>query len=240
LGSKEYNYWALGHVHQYETLLDDPLVVFSGCIQGRHIRETGPKGCLLVTVDDNGRPEPEFRPLDVIRWVIAEVDSSSAESAYEVVARFGQQLEKLMDENEGLPLVIRVVIKGETPGHSELLTDVEHWCNEIRSAAIDVGGGQVWVEKIKFDTTLPASQQDLQKGDGAIGELVSLFDEMSSNPDMVQALSDEFSDIEKKIPKELKADSDSLKFDDFDWLTGILKQVRPMLLQRLMHKGVAE
>jgi DNA repair exonuclease SbcCD nuclease subunit len=240
LGSKEYNYWALGHVHQYETLLNDPLVVFSGCIQGRHIRETGPKGCLLVTVDDNGRPEPEFRPLDVIRWVIAEVDSSGAESAYDVVDRFSKQLEKLMDENEGLPLVIRVVIKGETPGHSELLTNVEHWCNEIRSAAIDVGGGQVWVEKIKFDTTLPASQQDLQKGDGAIGELVSLFDEMSSNPDMVQALSDEFSDIEKKIPKELKGDSDSLKFDDFDWLTGILKQVRPMLLQRLMRKGVAE
>jgi nitrogenase molybdenum-iron protein alpha/beta subunit len=152
----------------------------------------------------------------------------------------GKQLEKLMDENEGLPLVTRVVIKGETPGHSELLTNVEHWSNEIRSAAIDIGGGQIWVEKIKFHTTLPASEQDLQTGDGAIGELVSLFDEMSSNPDMVLTLSEEFSDIEKKIPKELKEDSDGLKFDDFDWLTGILKQVRPMLLQRLMRKGVSE
>ena len=215
-------------------------MVFPGCIQGRHIRETGPKGCLLVTVDDNGHPEPEFRPLDVIRWVIADVDSSGAESAYDVVDRFGKQLEKLMDENEGLPLVTRVVIKGETPGHSELLTNAEHWCNEIRSAAIDIGGGQVWVEKIKFHSTLPASELDLQKSDGAIGELVSLFDEMSSNADMVQALSDEFSDIEKKIPKELKGDSDSLKFDDFDWLSEILKQVRPMLLQRLMRKGVPE
>jgi DNA repair exonuclease SbcCD nuclease subunit len=240
LRSKGYDYWALGHVHQYETLLDNPLVVFSGCIQGRHIKETGPKGCLLITVDDNGHPHPEFRPLDVIRWVIADVDSSGAESAYDVVDRFGKQLEKLMDENEGLPLVTRVVIKGETPGHSELLTNVEHWCNEIRSAAIDIGGGQVWVEKIKFHTTLPALEQDLQKGDGAIGELVSLFDEMSSNADMVHALSDEFSDIEKKIPKELKGDSDSLKFDDFDWLSEILKQVRPMLLQRLMRKGVSE
>jgi hypothetical protein len=178
--------------------------------------------------------------LDVIRWVIADVDSSGAESAYEVVDRFGKQLEKLMDQNEGLPLVTRVVIKGETPGHSELLTNVEHWCNEIRSAAIDIGGGQIWVEKVKFHTTLPASELDLQTGDGAIGELVSLFDEMSSNPDRVLALSEEFCDIEKKIPKELKEDSDSLKFDDVDWLTGILKQVRPMLLQRLMRKGVAE
>jgi hypothetical protein len=119
------------------------------------------------------------------------------------------------------------------------MTNVEHWCNEIRSAAID-SGGQVWVEKIKFHTTLPASEQDLHQGDGAIGELVSLFDEMSSSADMVQALADEFSDIEKKIPKELKGDPDSLKFDDFDWLSEILQQVRPLLLQRLMRKGVSE
>jgi hypothetical protein len=69
---------------------------------------------------------------------------------------------------------------------------------------------------------------------------VSLLDEMSSSTDMVRALSDEFSDIEKKIPRELKGDSDSLRFDDFDWLSEILKQVRPMLLQRLLRKGVSE
>ena len=193
----------------------------------------------MITVDDNGYPHPEFRSLDVIRWVIADVDSSGAESAYDVVDRVGRQLEKLVDQNEGLPLVARVIIKGETPGHTELLTNVEHWCNEIRSAAID-SGGRVWVEKIKFHTTLPAAEQDLQKSDGALGELVSLFDEMSSNADMVRALSDEFSDIEKKIPKELKGDSDSLKFDDLDWLSEILKQVRPLLLQRLMRKGASQ
>jgi exonuclease SbcD len=240
LRSKDYHYWALGHVHQHETLLDDPLVVFSGCIQGRHIRETGPKGCVLITVDDHSRIESEFIPLDVIRWIVADVDASGAESAYDVVDCFGKQLEKLMDENEGLPLVTRVIVKGETSGHTELLTDVEQWCNEIRSAAIDISGGQVWVEKIKFHTTLPASQQDIQKGDGALGELVSLFDDMSSNADVVQALSDEFSDIVKKIPKELKGDSGSYKFDDFEWLNEMVKQVRPMLIQRLMRKRDSE
>ncbi|CAB1084931.1 hypothetical protein JY97_07740 [Alkalispirochaeta odontotermitis] len=239
LRSKDYNYWALGHVHQYETLLEDPLVVFPGCIQGRHIRETGPKGCVLVTVDDRGRPEPEFRPLDVIRWLVAEVDAGGAESAYDVVERIGRQLDKLLAEHEGLPLITRVIVKGKTPGHAELLTDVERWSNEIRSAAIDIGGGQVWVEKIKFHTALPA-KQDLQKTDGAIGELVALFDEMSSDPAMVRALSDEFGDIAKKIPRELKSEADGLKFDDLEWLSEILNQVRPLLLQRLMGKGVSE
>lgn len=47
--SKGYQYWALGHVHQREVLHQDPWVVFPGNLQGRHIRETGPKGCALVT-----------------------------------------------------------------------------------------------------------------------------------------------------------------------------------------------
>ncbi len=240
LESKYYHYWALGHVHQYEILLHDPLVVFSGCIQGRHIRETGPKGCVSVTVDDHSRPETEFIPLDVIRWVVVNVDAYGTESAYDIVDRFGGHLEALMSNNAGCPLVARVIIEGQTPAHAELLTHVDQWRNEIRSAAIDTGGGMVWIEKIIFHTALPAVQPDFQKSDGAIGELVSFFDEMSSSPDMVRALSDEFSAIANKIPKELKGGPGSHRCEDVDWLSDMLKQVRPMLLQRLMRKGVSE
>ena len=44
-----YDYWALGHIHARQVLCNDPPVVFAGNVQGRHIRETGPKGCLLAT-----------------------------------------------------------------------------------------------------------------------------------------------------------------------------------------------
>ena len=240
LQTKGYDYWALGHVHQYEILLDDPLIVFSGCIQGRHIRETGPKGCVLVTVDDNGRPGSEFKPLDVIRWSIAEVDAGGAVSAYDVVDRIRRRLEESIHENEGIPLIVRVIVKGETPSHNELLTDIDHWCNEIRSAAIEAGGGRIWLEKIKFQTVMPASLKDLQKSDGAIGELLRLFDETAADPEELTMLSEEFLAIEKKIPPELKEDSENFRFKDPDWLDGLLQQVRPMLLQRLLRKGAAK
>ncbi|MBT8363457.1 MAG: DNA repair exonuclease [Deltaproteobacteria bacterium] len=240
LQSKGYDYWALGHVHQHEILLDNPPIVFSGCIQGRHIRETGPKGCVLVRVDDNGRPAPDFKPLDVIRWSIAEVDPSGAVSAYDVVDRIRRRLEELMNENEGIPLVVRVLVKGETPAHTELLTNVDQWCNETRSAAMDAGGGRIWLEKIKFHTSLPASEKDLQQSDGAIGELLTLFDEMAADPEVLNLLSEEFIEIEKKIPQELKQGADNFNFNDPDWLGGMLKQVRPMLLQRLMRKGASK
>ena len=53
---------------------------------------------------------------------------------------------------------------------------------------------------------------------------------------MVQALSDEFGDIEKKIPKELKPGAGGHKFDDFEWLNELLNQARPLLLQRLLRR----
>ena len=240
LRSKGYDYWALGHVHQHEVLMDDPLIVFPGNIQGRHVRETGPKGCVLVSVDDSGRPELEFKTLDVIRWVIVNVDASGAGSGYDVVDQFNKQLEGFLDENEGLPLVARVVIEGNTQAHSELASDIEQWTNEIRSAAVDTSGGQVWVEKVKFSTKPLLSDKALKSADGAIGELVHLLDELHSDPDRLHDLADELADLEKKVPRELKEGADGMKFDDPKWLGSLLDQVRPMLLQRLIHKEESE
>jgi hypothetical protein len=150
--------------------------------------------------------------------------------------RFCNRLETLLEKNEDRPLVARVIIQGETPAHSELLADVDRWGNEIRAAALDTSGHRVWIEKIKFHTRLPISEKDLQTGDGAMGELARLFDEFSEHPDLLHMLSDELTDLEKKMPKELKQDPDRIRFDDREWLKNLLEQVRPMLIQRLIQK----
>jgi exonuclease SbcD len=71
--SKGYDYWALGHVHRREILHQDPWVVFPGNIQGRHVRETGPKGCTVVTVRDGRVLSVEHRDLNVLRWSVCDV-----------------------------------------------------------------------------------------------------------------------------------------------------------------------
>ncbi len=53
LRSRGYDYWALGHVHQFEEVSADPLVIFAGNLQGRSVREVGAKGAVLVTVGDS-------------------------------------------------------------------------------------------------------------------------------------------------------------------------------------------
>jgi hypothetical protein len=86
--AKGYDYWALGHVHCRESVnkAEHVRVEFPGNTQGRHIRETGAKGCLLVSVDAHRRTQPEFRALDVFRWAHTAVDATQAESIADVTS----------------------------------------------------------------------------------------------------------------------------------------------------------
>src|SRR4051794_18905622 len=50
---RNYHYWALGHVHAANRVAAEPCwIVYPGCLQGRHVRECGPKGAVRVTVGD--------------------------------------------------------------------------------------------------------------------------------------------------------------------------------------------
>ncbi|WP_054669975.1 metallophosphoesterase family protein [Lentilactobacillus senioris] len=44
LNSKNYDYWALGHIHQRQSLDDQHVINYPGNTQGRHINESGSKG----------------------------------------------------------------------------------------------------------------------------------------------------------------------------------------------------
>ncbi|HEX4801987.1 MAG TPA: DNA repair exonuclease [Myxococcaceae bacterium] len=69
------DYWALGHVHTRDEhrLPGGGVAVYPGNPQGRHIAETGERGCVLVEVKD-GRAQPRFWPLESVRWSRLEVD----------------------------------------------------------------------------------------------------------------------------------------------------------------------
>ncbi len=231
-----YDYWALGHVHKKEILCNDPLILFSGNIQGRHIKETGPRGCMLVNVDSRGKPSFKFKPLDVIRWANLNIDARGAQTGDDILDLFSRHLENLLIENSGIPLVVRVLIEGETPAHQELCADFEKWNNEIRGVALDISGEMVWIEKIQIRTHPPLSEKKFGKGEGAMGELAGLFEELKSDPDLLLTLYDELKDLDQKIPREIKEDPDGIIMDDPAWLKEMLEQVRPMLFQRLLQK----
>ena len=50
LNAKNYDYWALGHIHKRQQLQEAPPVVYCGNTQGRNPNETEAKGAYLVTL----------------------------------------------------------------------------------------------------------------------------------------------------------------------------------------------
>ena len=96
------------------------------------------------------------------------------------------------------------------------------------------------MEKVNFKLTPPASAKRLEHAEGAIDELLKLFDELAAEPESRLRLATELSDLGKKLPRELKEGADAVSFDDPDWLREMLDQVRPLLIRRLLKRGTSE
>ncbi|QDU44536.1 putative metallophosphoesterase YhaO [Symmachiella dynata] len=236
LRRKGYDYWALGHVHTRAILCDDPFVVFPGNIQGRHIREPGPKGCYVVTTESSGGCQLDFYGLDVARWEQVLVNVRDTQSKEEVLDRCNDALVELADGNEGKPLAVRVTLSGATPAHQALLSDQVDATNQIRSIAMSATGNRAWIEKVEFRTSPPASLSDVSETDGPLAELVQYIEELRGNPSSLQALSTALSELRKKLPDDVLRGPDAILLDKTDFLTGVMNDVQAILVQRLSEE----
>jgi DNA repair exonuclease SbcCD nuclease subunit len=194
LRAKQYDYWALGHVHKRQTLAKDPHVVFPGNIQGRDIGETGPKGCVIVEVDSAHNTQVEFCPLDVVRWEHLAVDLATAETEDDVIALVRQSLGESWRQGDGLPMAVRVTLGGPTPAHERLAVDWQRIVQEVRNQAIQAADGQLWVEKV-VQRTKPFCPPDEAALDGPLGELLSLVRDLQADEAALAELAAEFPEL---------------------------------------------
>ena len=148
-----YDYWALGHIHTREVLSEAPWIVFPGNVQGRHIREAGPKGATLITVTDGRIVEVRHETLDVVRWAQIDADVSGAPDEEAALAVVRAELAAAMAAAAPRLLAARVRVHGRTAAHAALMRDVSDTREKIRAEAIAAGGaGTVWLEQVSIET----------------------------------------------------------------------------------------
>ena len=235
LRGRGYDYWALGHIHKAEVVCQDPPVVFPGNVQGRSVRETGAKGCVLVTVDDDHRADIQPQAIDVFRWEICRISAADIRTGEDLLDRIRDRFSQLSQSAEGRSVAVRVEIAGDCPAHRNLAAEPQRWTNEIRAVAQDVGGG-VWVEKVALATSLPPQSQGIDALDGPVGDLVRYVEEIRSMPDKLAALAGELADLRDKLPAELKEGPDALGLDRPEKIGEMLEQVEPLLVQQLLRR----
>lgn len=84
LQSKQYDYWALGHIHKRQQISANPLAIYPGNIQGLHKNETGPKGAMLVKWSPREITTEFFKTAPVV-WQNIKVDISGIERLSELL-----------------------------------------------------------------------------------------------------------------------------------------------------------
>jgi len=228
LKSKGYDYWALGHVHTREVLADEPPIVFPGNLQGRHIRETGPRGCYLCTVDDHRGVALEFQALDVLRWERAEVDLAKTDSLDEVQQRVLAGLRACRDRADGQSLAVRIELRGTTLLHSHLASHRSKLTNDVRSWAFEVAS-DLWIEKVRIHTTPPEiTNRETVDGDDPLSELTEVIAELRADPEQWSACGIKFEALRNKLGD--KADK-LLPLADSQWRSSVLDEAAALLEQ---------
>ncbi len=236
LKRKNYDYWALGHIHKREVLAESPWIVYPGNIQGRHARETGDKGCSLVVVEDHGETRVEHRILDAIRWARLTVDVAGVESGDGVARAVREALEEERERAGGRMLAVRIEITGACPAHDELSREQEKWVNQIRMDVADASQGDIWVEKVKLNTAMAVDLKKLEADGGPVGGLLSFIRKIEKDPALLSELADGLAPLKSKLPAELLSGDDAIDLESPDRIREILADAERMLLPRLVAR----
>jgi DNA repair exonuclease SbcCD nuclease subunit len=239
LKSKGYQYWALGHVHQREIVHRDPWIVFPGNLQGRHIRETGSKGCALVTVDGSEVVQVEQIAMDVLSWQHCLVDVTGCQNVDEVYERTQARLEKALADGDGRPVLARLELHGATSAHRKLQAQSAHLTEECRNLALDLGGQGLWLEKIRFKTSERIDLDRFIESDEALGSLVKSILELDLSPDRLHELDPELESFLNKLPAELQSGAEPFDPTAPEQWSEIRDDIRNLLIAQLLESGAA-
>lgn len=198
-----YDYWALGHIHVREVLHENPHVVFSGNLQGRHIRETGAKGCYLIELDESQNIKTfEFHELDVVRWERLSLDLDEIEALEDLFDTFQASVEQSLSSLNNKTLVVRVEIKGRSTLHEEIESDPERIKQEFRAITRRFGAQPVWLEKVSVHSQPKKGDDELHEEGGAMEQFAEVCGEYQTDPQTLLAQLPELDALKRRLPSE--------------------------------------
>jgi DNA repair protein SbcD/Mre11 len=234
LVSRGYDYWALGHIHRRAVHSRDPYVVFSGNLQGRHAKESGPKGCYLVEVDDAGRTaSAEFVALDVVRWLRADVDLQGCDSEPDLVDGLRDALQRAYQESDGRAAAVRIALNGRTPLRASIGRRPDRWRQTALELAEEIAGDDIWIEKIINNTTAPAGRND-PAGSDEMHDLIGIMQELAGNAEQIgPLLAKELEPLRTRLPGDFKEREALRLIDQPELCREMLDRLQPRLAARL-------
>lgn len=232
LHAKGYDYWALGHVHEFQQWTEQSTIVFPGNLQGRHIRETGRRGAVMVTVE-NGITNVERIFIDVLRWEALQVDASDCSSMADAARKVGRALEELLNIDSEVPRAVRVTIHGRSPAHGLLFGKAKELRAEVLNQIAVIGNEKLWLEKVKINTLPMSDASDYGMRMDAIADLQEILIAAADDEEFLASLNSDLQPFIGKVSSDVKEDVPLVALVRSSELAELVKHVSPALLARL-------
>ena len=230
LAGHGYDYWALGHIHERSVLHTDPYVVYAGNLQGRHMRECGARGATVVDVVD-GEMTLRHQTLDHVRWTRVLVDAAGAADDIALLERAQASLQTAVEAADGRLVACRIEIGGITDAHARLVQDQERLDSELRGLATDLHADQIWVERIRWQTSAPRSATI---SDDAVGETLKVLRHAAGDAPTLAMLAERLRPLAMKLPAEVRSGPDAFDPTDPEMLARLLADVERTLPSLLL------
>jgi DNA repair exonuclease SbcCD nuclease subunit len=138
------HYWALGHIHKRSV---NPIGTgwwaYPGNLQGRSVKasECGPKGALIVGVDDDGRLlEPQFVDCSTVRFERVSVPVDSVDEITQLNDVVNETLAHTVAQVSGKPVMARLELTGSTDFAEIRSMDAPGWKSTIESMLDEATG----------------------------------------------------------------------------------------------------
>ncbi|MER2088923.1 MAG: DNA repair exonuclease [Sporosarcina sp.] len=181
--AKQYDYWALGHIHLRQQLHEEPPIVYPGNLQGRHRNERGAKGFYEVELSKTSA-SLHFVATSAIVFDRLEVSCSGIRHANEWLTACSEALESFSTRN-GAGIVELTMVDVDN-GTADLFSQSpeEEWLEVLRDY-IGENEPYVWIQKIAF-----AGQLNLSIAPGALVQSVADMIDGWTNEDWKDVLKD--------------------------------------------------
>jgi DNA repair protein SbcD/Mre11 len=228
LKSLGYQYWALGHVHEYEELAWDPWIVFPGNIQGRSIRECGPKGAVLVDVEDTEVVNVQRVIVDRARWATLTVDLAGVLDEAVALRTIEEQIRPVAAEAADRLLALRVTLQNADGLYRAIKGDQQRVSDEVQAAAHRCAE-DAWLESVHFEISKSKDNAVLPAEALAGLDLDSALATLQSDPYLRAAAKSIIAEIVEKIPRGVYAEDAALG----DSLDVLLNDARSLVLGRM-------
>ncbi|MBV9520622.1 MAG: DNA repair exonuclease [Hyphomicrobiales bacterium] len=227
LATRGYQYWALGHVHAHEILSRDPFVVYPGNLQGRSIRETGPKGAVLVEVEQGAIREVRRLIVDKARWARVEVELADLAEEDLAMSRIEDELSAVARDAGERLVAVRVELLGATPLHRRFAADRQRLRDEVQAAAHRLHE-DIWIEDVRLRTSEPAAARASESADSAL-DPVALIAELEKDAGLRAEAEALLGTIAAKLPASALVGEARLS-DDLD---ALMSEAVALVLGRL-------